>query len=482
MLELLQQLGEKYKFNVATMDELAEFNHVDNLHGKKYRVLIADTLQCAEGVNFFAVRRMFLTDVPSSPSQLVQQVGRALRLYSHRGLADKDQTVTSALYVAALPSWMRPAHTYWASTAQKMPSSGRDLERLARRLASQLKRAGLGDMAKLKTAIDRHARGKTTLTCKDVSAFLEEHGLWEEARQLQHFEKKEAEAAKHDGTIELDEALSVTQAALSEVAVAAAPRPGKKKKDWRAATQARLQELGKIDVASASLKEIAPTLWEAVDGAPVPPDAGIVSEELELLLKDLKARRAQAASSSTAGSNSFVQALNALRSCTVEASSAKPETADELALRQLSLKTREFAPALSALRSVAVDRDIFGYLAEKLDEIDDEESDDGEPSEHEPLMQNLDEAAEASDNEGDDEPVPSQTNHRNEQPVLRLWTQEPTPEEQEMPSEDAGTQDNTGPQRKRIREKTSQTIGRRQNSGSKKTRVGTMLKRPAGAV
>ena len=92
MLELLQQLGTKYQFNVATMDELAEFNHVDNLQGKKYRVLVADTLQCSEGVNFFAVRRMFLTDVPSSPSQLVQQVGRALRLYSHRGLPEKEQT------------------------------------------------------------------------------------------------------------------------------------------------------------------------------------------------------------------------------------------------------------------------------------------------------------------------------------------------------------------------------------------------------
>ena len=53
----------------------------------------------SEGINFIAVRRMILTDVPSSPTQLVQQVGRALRLYSHKGLPDKEQTVTSTVYV-----------------------------------------------------------------------------------------------------------------------------------------------------------------------------------------------------------------------------------------------------------------------------------------------------------------------------------------------------------------------------------------------
>eukprot|EP00913_Durusdinium_trenchii_P019716 g18535.t1 len=45
--------------------------------------------------------------------------------------------------------------------------------------------------------------------------------------------------------------------------------------------------------------------------------------------------------------------------------SLKPETADEEALQQLSERTEEFAPALEAMRSLAVDRDVFSHLADE---------------------------------------------------------------------------------------------------------------------
>merc|ERR1719443_377638 len=88
MLELVRFLSNKQEvpFGVATMEELSEFNHVSNLRGEKYRVLVADAAQCSEGVSFLSVRRAFLTDVPSLYSQFVQQCGRTIRMYGHRGL------------------------------------------------------------------------------------------------------------------------------------------------------------------------------------------------------------------------------------------------------------------------------------------------------------------------------------------------------------------------------------------------------------
>merc|ERR1719326_1637425 len=89
------------------MDQMSEFNNVSNLRGEHFRVLVADAAQCSEGVSFLAVRRTFLSDVPVSPSSFIQQCGRAIRMYGHRGLPEEEQTVTTQLYVSVLPKWMR---------------------------------------------------------------------------------------------------------------------------------------------------------------------------------------------------------------------------------------------------------------------------------------------------------------------------------------------------------------------------------------
>merc|ERR1719321_407363 len=102
MLELLRQIAARSTppFQVATMNELSEFNHVSNLRGERYRVLVADAAQCSEGVSFLAARHAFLTDVPSQHSQFVQQCGRAIRMYGHRSLPEEEQTVTTKMYIA----------------------------------------------------------------------------------------------------------------------------------------------------------------------------------------------------------------------------------------------------------------------------------------------------------------------------------------------------------------------------------------------
>merc|ERR1719482_1856531 len=111
------------------MDELSEFNHVSNIRGEVYRVLVADGFQCSEGVSFLAVRRTYLSDPPVSPSSFIQQCGRSIRMYGHRGLTDEEQTVTTQLYVATFPKWMRSSSlACWALRAQKRYNSGKEME------------------------------------------------------------------------------------------------------------------------------------------------------------------------------------------------------------------------------------------------------------------------------------------------------------------------------------------------------------------
>lgn len=214
MLELMRLIAAKADppFAVATMDELQEFNHVSNLRGENFRVLVADAAQCSEGVSFLAVRRTFLADVPVSPSQFIQQCGRAIRMYGHRGLPPEEQTVTTQLYVAQLPKWMRTSSlACWALRAQKKHINAKDQEKRARVLTARLNRAGIRTLTDLKARIDAHAEAKRAalgnaegqregMTAEDVVVFLEQNGLWEEAKLLRQAEKKEK--AQADAALE----------------------------------------------------------------------------------------------------------------------------------------------------------------------------------------------------------------------------------------------------------------------------------------
>merc|ERR1719321_2335331 len=130
MLEVMRQVAEKSQppFHVATMDQLSEFNHVSNIRGEVYRVLVADAAQCSEGVSFLAVRRTYISDVPVSPSQFIQQCGRAIRMHGHRGLPTEEQDVTYTMYLAQMPKWLRSPLAAWCLRAQKKFNEGREME------------------------------------------------------------------------------------------------------------------------------------------------------------------------------------------------------------------------------------------------------------------------------------------------------------------------------------------------------------------
>jgi len=211
-------------FGVATMNELSEFNHCSNLRGEVFRVLVGDSLQCSEGVSFLSVRKTYLADVPVSPSGFIQQCGRSIRMYGHRGLPEEEQTVTTQLYVTMLPKWMRSSSlACWALRAQKKHTSGKEVEKRAQILTARMNRAGIRSLEELKAKLDAHGEakqrslGRTSkegLTPDDVLTFLEQNGLWEEARLLRNADKKDKE--KVQAAEESQETFSRLQSGISE--------------------------------------------------------------------------------------------------------------------------------------------------------------------------------------------------------------------------------------------------------------------------
>lgn len=190
--DLSAEAPPENRFGVATMDELAEFNAPGNLRGEKYRVIVADAVSCSEGVSFFGVRRVHLAEVPATPSALVQSVGRAIRMYGHRGLPVDEQTVTTQVWTAGLPGWMRSSLAAWAYRAQRRRCEPQDMESGARRLIRRMFAAGIKDLETLKARLDACSgvvatsleEEKTPLSPGAAATFLEQLGLFEDAKAL----------------------------------------------------------------------------------------------------------------------------------------------------------------------------------------------------------------------------------------------------------------------------------------------------------
>mmetsp|Transcript_29295 Transcript_29295/g.68177 ORF Transcript_29295/g.68177 Transcript_29295/m.68177 type:complete len:1214 (-) Transcript_29295:63-3704(-) len=174
--------------SVATMDELADFNAANNLRGEKFRVLVADVTQCGEGVSFFGVRRVILADVPPSHSGFVQAVGRAIRMYGHKGLPAEEWTLSLLLYVSVLPPWLQSTLAAWSYRLLRHHQDPSVAERKAKMLLRKLRKAGVTDLDALKQRCDAFfARGSTSkekLKAADGARFCESLGLSRMARSL----------------------------------------------------------------------------------------------------------------------------------------------------------------------------------------------------------------------------------------------------------------------------------------------------------
>ncbi|CAE8707834.1 unnamed protein product [Polarella glacialis] len=107
-LEVMRKTGKKKGFKVATMDELGDFNDGKrNLRGERFRVMVAETSQAGEGVQFRNVRRLYLVDVPARHSDLVQRASRCVRLGGHGELPVAERELAIELHLAQLPKFLR---------------------------------------------------------------------------------------------------------------------------------------------------------------------------------------------------------------------------------------------------------------------------------------------------------------------------------------------------------------------------------------
>merc|ERR1719476_816009 len=107
MLEVLRKTGKKHGFRVATLDELSDFNDPKkNLRGERFRVMLAETSQAGEGVQFKHVRRIYLVDVPVRHSDLVQRCSRCVRLGGHKDLPPEERTLAVEWHAAQIPKFL----------------------------------------------------------------------------------------------------------------------------------------------------------------------------------------------------------------------------------------------------------------------------------------------------------------------------------------------------------------------------------------
>eukprot|EP00930_Biecheleria_cincta_P098244 TRINITY_DN89919_c0_g1_i1.p1 TRINITY_DN89919_c0_g1~~TRINITY_DN89919_c0_g1_i1.p1 ORF type:complete len:1177 (-),score=234.31 TRINITY_DN89919_c0_g1_i1:261-3719(-) len=428
LMEHLRDLSaaapEGNRFGVATMDELAEFNAPGNLRGEKYRVIVADAVSCSEGVSFFGVRRVHLAEVPSTPSALVQSVGRAIRMYGHRGLPVDEQTVTTQLWIAGLPSWMRTSLAAWAFRAQRRREEPQEMESGARRLLRRLISAGIKDLETLKARLDAcsgvvsnpNDEDKLPLSPGAAATFLEQLGFFEDAKALRlraqkaapqmrrrrrsstmQTQKGKAAGDGHASTLKEENKIKV-KPEEPEIKVKDEDEDGEPKVKIEQSSDAeqlrRLpsqvkEELPDQNNTKATQRRVASPQPKASSVSKnnvfLPrrdePEDDQTLASLVVMAKSKGGPQAQPGAGVSKPDKPLPQelaywqrepmarALCALHACATAAEAEEllflsPRSADEEGLRSLAARSREFVPALAELRRKAVDRAVL-VAAEK---------------------------------------------------------------------------------------------------------------------
>ena len=93
-------------FRIATMAEFAEFNSHANVNGEIFRVMIARSDRCGEGISFKEVLRVHIAEPPQSYLNFTQLCGRAVRVrvQPHARLPSECQAVRFTMYIATVPA------------------------------------------------------------------------------------------------------------------------------------------------------------------------------------------------------------------------------------------------------------------------------------------------------------------------------------------------------------------------------------------
>merc|ERR1719456_526844 len=124
MLALMKHVATQATppFGVATGEQRSEFNAATNSRGESFLVLVADSGQFSEGTSFFAVRRLYLAEVPTTACELQQRCGRVARMFGHHALPPEERAVSIVMPIAVVPLWIRDALTAWCFRACCTPS------------------------------------------------------------------------------------------------------------------------------------------------------------------------------------------------------------------------------------------------------------------------------------------------------------------------------------------------------------------------
>lgn len=153
LLEILRKTGRKHGFKVATLQELSDFNDARrNLCGERFRVLVAETSQAGEGIQFKHVRRLHLVEVPARHSDLVQRASRCVRMGGHEGLPPEERELAIEVHLVQLPSFLKKGPSSFIyrellNAREVMSIPGAKLEAATSACARQLKKHSVKTLA-----------------------------------------------------------------------------------------------------------------------------------------------------------------------------------------------------------------------------------------------------------------------------------------------------------------------------------------------
>jgi len=81
---------------------LEKYNSIGNIDGSKFMILIGSKI-IKESHSMNSVRQLYVMSRPDNISTLIQVIGRAVRLNSHKLLPKKDQNVTIFIFTSSIP-------------------------------------------------------------------------------------------------------------------------------------------------------------------------------------------------------------------------------------------------------------------------------------------------------------------------------------------------------------------------------------------
>jgi len=220
MVALMRQAAQTAEppFKVATMENLSEFNSPANARGDNFLVMVAETAECGEGISFKAVRRQYITDVPETPADFIQQCGRANRMYGHQVLDPEERTLRTQVFVALLPEWLRDdTLSVWCYRVfAKRGIASTAAEERGRELRQQFEELRICSLDNLKIALDHFASQRKRefdkaalskrstklkefkLGTHDIADFLQALGLTEAAQALRQKRGDDADEGSDD--------------------------------------------------------------------------------------------------------------------------------------------------------------------------------------------------------------------------------------------------------------------------------------------